>query len=45
MLEKLLLSVAITFVINTFFVQLGWSSTNQKSLELHQQAMKLMSHL
>ena len=38
MLERLLLSVAITFVINTFFVQLGWSSTNQKSLELHQQA-------
>ena len=38
MLEKLLLSAAITFALNIFFMQLGWSSTNQKSLELHQQA-------
>ena len=43
MLEKLLLSIAITFVLNTFFVQLGWSSTNQKSLELqHQATLKLI---
>jgi hypothetical protein len=43
MLEKLLLSATITLTLNLLFMQLGWSSPSQKSLELHQQVKIIRS--